>query len=650
MAATHSQVLRGRAHELRTLGRLLDEVRGGQSAVIVIRGEPGVGKTALLRHAAEQASQFRVAHISGIESEMELPFAGLHQLCTPMTSTFDTLPPHQQTALRVALGTEPGDPPDRFLVGLAVLGLLAEVAADRPLACFVDDAQWLDSASGQALTFVARRLAAESVLLVFAVREPSAERYLSGLPELAVAGLAEPHARDLLLTATSSRVDARVLDRIVAETRGNPLALLELPRAMTAAELGGGFANPWTGDVPHDIEEMYLQRLRVLSEDVQTFVLLAAAEPTGDPALLWRAAALLGMDRAAAAPAEADHLLEVGARVQFRHPLVRSAVYRSASPASRRPVHEALAAATDGAADPDRRVWHLAAATLGPDEDVAAALERSAIAAQARGGVAAAAAFLQRSLALTADPTRRADRAVAAAQLNLQAGTLDTVPGLLAFAESGPLGELQRAQIELIRGHVAFASALGAEAPALLLGAARHLERLDVGLARETVLIAWGAAGMAGGGAGDVLSEICRAARTVPRPEGSPRPLDSLLDGLALLTTDGHAVATPLLVRAATELVDITLDDVVRWGWMATAASSAVWDFNGMQSIAAHMVRLLRAPAPLRCCPSTSHSSGTALPGRATSTPLSRSSPKPKTWQGRPEVQWRPTPSCDSKR
>src|ERR687898_1030154 len=386
MAGRRPSVLLGRAGERQVLDGLLENVRGGQSAVLVIRGEAGVGKTALMHYCARQASGFRVARIAGVESEIELPFAGLHQLCAPMLGRLGALPQPQQVALGVALGRSSGPAPDRFLVALAALGLLAEVAAERPLLCLVDDAQWLDDASGQVLGFVARRLLAESVMILLAVREQAHEHPFVGLPELHLRGLPEQDARALLATVVPGRLDDHVRDRIVAETRGNPLALLELPRGMTAAELAGGFALPDGRDVPGHIEEHYLPRHGLLPEATQRLMLLAAADPTGDATLLWRAAQRLGTEREAATPAETLQLLEIGARVRFRHPLVRSAVYRVAPQQDRQAVHLALAAATDPQVDPDRRAWHLAAAAPGPDEEVASELEQSAGRAQARGG------------------------------------------------------------------------------------------------------------------------------------------------------------------------------------------------------------------------------------------------------------------------
>ena len=386
MAAQRSSVLRGRISERDVLDRLLENVRGGQSAALVIHGEAGVGKTALVRYAARQAAGFRVAEIAGVESEMELAYAGLHQLCAPMLAQLDALPEPQQRALCVAFGLSAGDAPDRFLVALATLSLLAEVAEERPLLCLVEDAEWLDGTSSQVLGFVARRLLAESVAMVFAVREPSDEPELAGLSDLPLGGLPEEDARAVLASVVPGRLDESVRDRIIAETRGNPLALLELPRGMSAGELAGGFAVLDAGGVPGHIEDHYRRRLAGLPEQTQRLMLVAAADPVGDATLVWRAAQALGIEREAAAPAATEQLLDIAAQVRFRHPLVRSAVYRSSSTADRQVTHDALAAATDPETDPDRRAWHRAQATSGPDEGVAAELERSAGRAQARGG------------------------------------------------------------------------------------------------------------------------------------------------------------------------------------------------------------------------------------------------------------------------
>src|SRR5712691_9258718 len=514
--------LTGRLSECRVLDRFVAGVRAGEGRALVVRGEPGVGKTVLLDHLAGQARGCRVARAVGVQSEMELAFAGLHQLCAPMLSRAERLPVPQREALRTAFGIAAGPPPDRFLVGLAVLSLLSGAAGERPLVCLVDDEQWLDRASAQALGFAARRLAADPVGLVCAAREPGPE--LTGLPELEVRGLRDDDARALLDSALAGPLDAQVRDLIVAETRGNPLALLQLPRGLAPAELAGGFGLPGAAPLAGRIEDSFARQLDALPDQTRRLLLLAAADPSGDRPLVWRAAGRLGIPVQAGAPAVEAGLVEFGTRVRFRHPLVRSAAYRSASFSERQQMHAALAEATDPIADPDRRAWHRAQAAAGPDEEVAAELECSAGRAQARGGLAAAAAFLERSVLLTADPARHAERALAAAQASLQAGAFGKAVELLATAEAGPLDEFQRARVDLVRGNVAFASGLGSDAPPLLLQAARALEPFDLELARETYMTAFNAAMNRGHFArDDVLPEICRAVRALPSLPGTPR-------------------------------------------------------------------------------------------------------------------------------
>jgi DNA-binding CsgD family transcriptional regulator len=584
-----------RRTERAVLDRFIDAVRTGQSRALVVRGDPGVGKTALLDYLARQASGCRVARVTGVQSERELAFAGLHQLCAPMLDQLDRLPVPQHDALRTALGISAGPPPDRFLVGLAVLSLLSEVAGEWPLICVIDDEQWLDHASAQALGFAARRLAADPVGAVFATRDPGAE--LAGLPELAVEGLQDADARALLESALTGPLDARVRDRIVAETRGNPLALLELPRGLSPAELAGGFGLPGAAPLAGRVEESFRRQLETLPAQTRRLVLLAAAEPSGDPSVVWLAAGRLGLSVQAAVPAAEAGLVEFGARVRFRHPLVRSAAYRSASFPDRQEVHEALAEVTDPAADPDRRAWHRAQAVVGPDEEVAAELERSAGRAQARGGLAAAAAFLERSVALTVDPACRTERMLAAAQANLQAGAFDSALGLLNMAEAGTLDEFARARVDLLRAYVAFASGPGSDAPGLLFKAAKRLEPLNLELARETYLEALGAAFFAGRLAGaDTMLEISRAARALPPPAHAPGPADLLLNGLALLITDGCESAAPALRRAIGIFADpdIFVGDALRWGWLTPAVGYALWDFDGAWRVLEQQTQLVR--------------------------------------------------------
>ena len=599
----HDARLRGRSGEVSVLTGLVAAVRAGESRVLVVRGEPGVGKTALLDYLAGQTAGCRVVRAAGVQSEMELAFAGLHQLLAPMLDRLEQLPVPQRDALRTAFGLSAGPAPDRFLVALAVLSLLSEVAGERPLVCVIDDQQWLDRASAQALGFAARRLAADPVGLVFAARIPGEE--LAGLPELAVEGLAEGDARVLLDSALTGPLDTRVRDQIVAEARGNPLALLELPRGMTPAELAGGFGLPGAGSLTGRIEDSFRRRLDALPAQARRLLLLAAADPSGDPGLVWRAAGRLGLPvQATAAPAVEAGLVEFGARVRFRHPLVRSAAYRSASFPERQEVHGVLAEVTDPQVDPDRRAWHRAQAAAGPDEEVAAELERCAGRAQARGGLAAATAFLDRAVRLTADPAHLVERTLAAAQASVQAGSFDQALGLLVMTEARPLDELASARLDLLRAQIAFASGLDSDATPLLLKAARRIEPLNPGLARETYLNAWGAALLAGRLAAGDMAEICRAARALPRSQ-QPGPVELLLDGLALLITDGLPAAAPALRQAVSAFasVGVSADDGLRWGWMAVVAANILWDDDGWRAILARQVQLARNAGALEHLP-----------------------------------------------
>ena len=590
-------MLLDRLPERAALGRLLDAARAGHSGVLVMRGEPGIGKTALLEYAIGSAAGLRVARVAGVESEMELAFAALQQLCAPMLGRLAGLPEPQRDALRVAFGLNAGAAPDRFLVGLAALSLLSGVAERQPLLCVIDDAQWLDRASAQALAFVARRLLAEPVALVFATREPAEE--LRGLPELLVGGLRDGDARELLSWIVTGPWDERVRDRIVAEARGNPLALLELPRGVP--ELPGV---PGTPGLPGRIEDSFRRRLAVLPAATQRLMLVAAAEPVGEPALVWTAAERLGIGAEALVPAADAGLLAIGERVTFRHPLVRSAVYRAASPPDRRAAHQALAGATDPRADPDRRAWHRAQATVGPDEEVAAELELSAGRAQARGGLAAAADFLERSAALTLDPARRAGRLLAAARAHYQAGAFDAALGLLATAEAGPPDQLRRAWADRLRGQIAFASSRGSEAPPLLLKAARQFESLDVRLARETYLDALAAAIFAGRLALDGgMRQVAEAA--LAAPPGAARGPDLLLDGLARLVCEGYSAAAPVLRQAVSAFrgTDVSSEEELRWLWLACHAAGLVWDYASWDLLSDRQVTLARDTGALTALP-----------------------------------------------
>ncbi|ROO85888.1 regulatory LuxR family protein [Actinocorallia herbida] len=599
--------LRGRQLECERLDRLVATVQEGRSAVLVVRGEAGIGKSVLLDYVRGSASGCRIARVAGVESEMELAFGGLHQLCAPFLDHIGRLPGPQRDALETAFGLSAGTPPDRFLVGLAVLSLLADVAEKEPLLCLVDDAQWLDQVSAQALAFVARRLLAEPIGLVLAVREPGLQHELAGVPQLEVGRLGDADARALLNSVTPGRLDGRVRDRIVAETHGNPLALLELPRGLTAAELAGGFARPDARPLITQIEQSFLRRVEALPAGTRRLLLIAAAEPVGDVTLLTRAAELLGIDAAAAAPAEAAGLISIGTRVRFRHPLVRSAAYRVAAPEDRQSVHRALADATDPASDPERRAWHLANATAGPDESVAAELERSAERAQARGGVAAAAAFLERAAELTPDPARRGVRTLAAARAKHRAGGYDAALELLDSAELGPLDERRLAQSNLLRGQIVFASRSASAALPLLLKTGKRLERLDPGLARETYRDALHAALTAGRlpSGGVQVADVAAAALAAPSgPE--PGRNELLLDGLAVRSTEGYEASVPLLRQAvdAFRAEGVSREEGLGWLPLACRMAHDLFDFDGYAALSTRLVDLARETGTLAVLPS----------------------------------------------
>jgi DNA-binding CsgD family transcriptional regulator len=590
--------------ECDVLGRLVAAVRAGESRALVVHGEPGVGKTALLEYLAGQASGCRVVHAGGVQSEMELAFAVLHQLCAPMLDRLERLPPPQRDALRTAFGLSAGPAPDRFLIGLAALGLLSDMAGERPLVCIVDDEQWLDSASAQVLAFVARRLGAESVGLVFGARVPTGD--LAGLPELVVGGLRQDDARTLLDSALTGPLDTLVRDQIVAEAHGNPLALLELPRGWTAAELAGGFGLPGAVPLAGRIEESFRRQLGALPAQPRRLLQLAAAEPTGDPVLVWRAAGRLGICAEAAGPPVEAGLAEFGVRVRFRHPLARSAAYQSAPTDDLREIHAALAEVTDPASDPDRLTWHRAAATAAPDEGVATELERSAGRAQARGGLSAAAAFLERAMLLTPDPGRRADRAIAAAEAKHQAGAPEVAAELLVMAEAGPLEELARARISLLRGQMAFSAGDSSDTPRLLIDAARRFEALDTRLARETYLEALSAALLGHRTSQIGTLEIARAARgATAAPPSDSRAPDLLLEGMATLITDGYESGVPAVQRALSVFRDgdLPIGEQLRWLFVATRCAIDIWDDESWRDLAIRQVELARAVGALSLLP-----------------------------------------------
>jgi DNA-binding CsgD family transcriptional regulator len=595
-------MLLGRHSERGVLDRLIGGARAGRSGVTIVRGEPGIGKTALLEHAVESASDLRVARAAGAESEIDLPFAALHQLCAPMLDRLDRLPRPQRDALAITFGLSEGDVPDRFFVGLAVLGLLAEATEERPLVCVVDDAQWLDKASAQALAFAARRLLAESVVMIFACREPV--EALRGLPELVIERLADSDARQLLRSVLLGPLDERVCEQVVAETRGNPLALIELTRGLSVGELAGGFGLPVASSLESRIEERFLRRLEDLPDGCQRLLLLAAADPTGDPALVWQAAKHLGVAGSVLEPAESDGLLTVGPRIRFRHPLVRSAVYRAASAGERRNAHLALAEATDSRWDPDRRAWHLAEAAAGADEEVAAELERSAQRAQARGGIAAAAAFLERAVALTPDCSLRAERALTAAQTKYDAGAFDDALALLGTAEADAVDERHQARVSRLHAQLVFASRRGSDAPPLLLEAARRFESLDPGLARETYLEALSAVLYVGRLASRVdVVEVSKAALGGPSAPMPPGPLDLLLQGMAISHTEGYVAGAPILKEALSAISRAPERLQERWVALAGHVASDSWDDEAWELLSRGQLERAREAGALTALP-----------------------------------------------
>jgi DNA-binding CsgD family transcriptional regulator len=601
--------LRGRRGECAALDRLVAETRAGHSQVLVLRGEAGVGKTVLLEYLPGHSPGCRVARAAGVESEAGFPFAGLHQLCAPFLDRLGQLPGPQRDALESAFGLSDGDAPDRFLVGLAVLSLLADAAQQQPLICLIDDAQWLDQASAQTLTFAARRLLAEPVALVFAAREATAALDLAGLPELVIQGLSDTDARLLLKAAIHGPLDPAVLDRIIAETRGNPQALLELPRGLTPAEIAGGFGLPGTPDAPGQLEQSLQRLLTPLPPKTRLLLLVVAAEPVGDPVLVWRAAGRLGIEAGAAAPAAAAGLIEPGGQLRFRHPLLRSAVYRAASPGERHSVHRALADATDASTDADRRAWHRAQATPGLDEKVAAELECSAGLARSRGGLAAAAAFHTRAVELTPDPRWRAQRALAAARSEDEAGAPGTALMLLALAGTGPLDEPELAYAELLRAQITLTVDRSPEAVTMFLSAARRLEPLDPALTRTAYRDAFCAAMFSGGPAhGGGLREIAEAVLTAgwgQTGKQAPRAWDLLLDGLAMMITQGYAPAAQTLKRglSAFRAEPMPDEDALRWLWLACYAAQALGDDASWEDLTDRQVQLARDLGALSVLP-----------------------------------------------
>jgi DNA-binding CsgD family transcriptional regulator len=595
--------LTGRRAELEHLVGFVDGVsdRGG---ALVVRGEPGIGKTSLLSEAIHRASGrgVQILTTAGVRSQGDLPYSGLQRLLAPLLGTTEQrevarstavveplearslellsrLPVPQRDALQTAVGR--GDTPvsNRLLVGLALLSLLSQVADERPVLCAIDDAGCLDQASAQVLTFAARRLGEERVAMLFAIGAPTED--FSGLPELVVTGLRGRDVRRLLNSVVTAPLDATVRERIVSETHGNPSMLMALSRE-------SGFVRFWNGSAVDDragasspIEDGFRRRLAELPYETQRLLLIAAADSLGDPLLLWRAASRLGVGLEAVEPAEAAGLVSVGVRVVFRHALLRPAIYRMASPEDRRVVHEALARATDPRMHPDRQAWHRAQAAPGPAEDLAAELEGWANWARERGQMAAAAAFLGRSVALTPERSERGRRAFLAADATMHSGAPSDALALLAIAKESALGEFHKAQVDLLTAQAAFMSRRGDEAPTVLLEAARRLETVDRALSREAYLDALHAAAFARRfGEGVLITEVARAARTAPVAPDPPRAVDMLLDALSLSLTEGYIAGTPALKRALDAFTSAATppEHQLRWGNVACQAAHTVWD------------------------------------------------------------------------
>jgi hypothetical protein len=572
---------------------LVEQVRCGQGAVLVVHGEAGNGKTALLDYAAGLAANLRVVQIAGAESETELPYAGLGHVLGSLSGQLGKLPEPQRCALEIAFGLRTGAAPDRFLLGVGVLGLLTEAGAEGPpLVCVIDNAHWLDRASLQALAFAARRLSAESVLLIFATREPGTD--LTGLPDLALGALPDTAVRDLLAAMVHWPLDKHVRDQVVAETHGNPRTLTELLRSLPPVLLAGGFGLP---DAPQSkIPDALHQQINRLPAQTRSLLLLAAADPTGDAALVLRAAGNLGISSGAMYPAAEAGLLTFGARAVFRQPTVRSAVYQSAAAGDRRAAHGALAQATTQPGDEDRRTWHRAKAAVGPDEDVAAELERTAEQAQARGGLPAFAAFLERAVLLTADADQRSRRALAAATAMLHAGEPNGAARLLDLAAGKVPGDYGQIDVDLIRAQLAFTQSRSGDAPRLLLDAAQRLDRSDASAVRRAYLDAIRAVTFAGGLAapGGTVTDVASAARQAP-PADPARQADLLLDGLtAYLTGEYTAGAEILRQMLSGSGDDMTSDEELRWLPLACASALYLWDDATWDSLSSRHVQLAR--------------------------------------------------------
>ena len=588
-----------RAAECAALGAVLAAVRDGLSGVLVLRGEAGIGKTALLEWAAGQAADMRVARVAAVESEMDLAFAGMHQLLVPFLGGLGALPVPQRQALEAAFGLADRPAPDRFLVGLATLTLITDAAgAGQPVLCVADDAQWLDRVSVEVLGFVARRLLADRVGMLFAVRTGEGEQHavLAGLPELTLRGLPAEAAGEVLAAAASGPVDRQVGARLVAETTGNPLALAEFAGELSSDQLSG--AVPLRGPLRFGgrLERLYQSRITDLPDETQRLLLVAAAEQLKDQAKIWRAARSLGIGPEAAEAPGAARLVVWEPRIEFRHPLIRSAAYYAAPVAVRRQAHAALAAATDPRADPDRRAWHLAEAAAGPDEEVAAALEESAARARARGGWASSAVSWQRAAELTPDPGRRARRLLQAAEDWLVAGEA-SVAGVLAGRAGPDLADpLARARARRVEGLTLYAAGQLTEAVPVLLEAARLLQPVEQRLALDTLLDAFAAAQLSGQ-SGAALGEVLNAAGSAAPPANSGVSVAGLLlGGFAAVAERRYEEGAALLRRAVAPLASEqpVPDEVLPHFVVIASAASLLYDDEARYRIQRRWVAELR--------------------------------------------------------
>jgi DNA-binding CsgD family transcriptional regulator len=584
----------GRDQERDAIDRAIEATRKGLSSALVLRGEAGMGKTTLLDYAVAAAPELRVLRLAGVESESEFGFGGLHRLLLPFAADIERLPGRQRAALESAFGLVTGAPADRFIIGLAALSLLSNAARRQPLLCIVDDAQWLDRESLDALAFVARRLRADRIALLFAVRDTAnaSGPPFDGLSVVAIEGLHEDAALDLLAAVVDGPIDQDVARKIVAETSGCPLAVVELARGLSAKQLAGGGSLPEPLPIGGRLERHFLAQVRTLPEATQTFLLLAAADASTDATIIWRAADELGIPSSAADAAVSAQLIGIDPRVEFRHPLIRSAILNGAHAAERRGVHRALASVSDADGHADQRAWHLAAATIGTDEAVAVELERGGQRAASRGRYAAEAAFYERAAALTPSPSRRAERLLAAAQAHVTAGAHDAATTMLREAAPLLTGPVSQAQAQRLQAAL-HSFTLPNEIPAVLLDAARALEPLDVRLARDTYTEAIEAVLVSGQlTKGTTRAEIAHAALAAPPPpEIEPTVADIVLEGFSTRFVVGYAAAAPILHRGIAALISTPFSStgISRGSTLGSNAAAELWDAEGYGAMLAQL-------------------------------------------------------------